>query len=176
MCLRSHPAAHAGGLGNLPLYFEANHGQADPPAQFIARGRDYQFLISPAEAQIVLRKTGAETGGRCGCNLSARIRGRKCPATTELPGKINYLIGNDPAHWHTGVATFAQVRVGQLYPGINLVYYGNQQQLEYDFAIAPGANPDAITIHFDGVDKISHSRRANWFWRWAEAKSASPSR
>ena len=77
---------------------------------------------------------------------------------TGLPGKINYLIGNNPAQWHTGVATFARVRVEQLYPGINLVYYGNQQQLEYDFTIAPGANPDAIKIHFDGVDKISIDR------------------
>ena len=60
-----------------------------------------------------------------------------------------------PAHWRTGVATFARVRVRQLYPGIDLVYYGNQRQLEYDFAVAPGANPDAIKIHFDGVEKIS---------------------
>ncbi len=83
-------------------------------------------------------------------NPRARIHG-----ADELPGKINYLIGNDPAQWHTGVATFAQVRVEQLYPGINLVYYGNPQQLEYDFNIASGADPAAIKIQFNGVDKIS---------------------
>jgi hypothetical protein len=85
-----------------------------------------------------------------GANAQAQISG-----DAELPGKINYLTGNDPAQWRTGVAMFAKVRVGELYPGVNLVYYGNQQQLEYDFAIAPGANPDVIAIHFDGTDKIS---------------------
>ena len=139
---------------NLPLYFEADQGQANVPAQFIARGHDYQFLISPAEAQIVLRKTAAESAAVrmqfVGANAQAQIRG-----DAELPGKINYLTGNDPAQWRTGVAMFAKVRVGELYPGVNLVYYGNQQQLEYDFDIAPGANPQAIAMHFDGVDKIS---------------------
>ena len=85
-----------------------------------------------------------------GANPQAQIHG-----DAELPGKVNYLTGNDPAQWRTGVGMFAKVRIGELYPGINLVYYGNQQQLEYDFAIAPGANPDVIAIHFDGTDKIS---------------------
>ena len=84
-----------------------------------------------------------------GANPRAQIRG-----DAALSGKINYLIGNDPAQWHTGVPTFAKVRVDGIYPGIGLVYYGNQQQLEYDFEVAPGANPDIIKIRFDGVDKI----------------------
>ena len=141
---------------NLPLYFEANQGQADVPAQFIARGHDYQFLISPAEAQIVLRQADAEPAvvhmQFAGANAQAQIHG-----DAELPGKINYLTGSNPAQWRTGVPMFAQVRVGELYPGVNLVYYGNQQQLEYDFTVAPGANPQAIAMHFDGVDKISIS-------------------
>jgi hypothetical protein len=143
---------------NLPLYFEAGQGQANATAQFVARGHDYQFLISPAEAQIVLRKTGAETAvvrmQFVDANARAQIRG-----DAELPGKINYLTGNDPAQWRTGVAMFAKVRVRELYPGVNLVYYGNQQQLEYDFDIAPGANPEAIAIHFDGTDKNSVNSR-----------------
>jgi hypothetical protein len=139
---------------NLPLYFEASQGQANVPAQFIARGLNYQFLISPAEAQIVLRKTTAESAvvrmQFVGANAQAPVSG-----DAELPGKINHLTGNDPAQWRRGLAMFAKVRVSGLYPGINLVYYGNQQQLEYDFDIAPGANPQAIAMHFDGVDKIS---------------------
>ena len=139
---------------NLPLYFEAGQGQANTPAQFIARGHDYQFLIAPAEAQIALRKAAAKPEivrmRFVGANAQAQIHG-----DAELPGKINYLTGNDPAQWHTGLAMFAKVRVEELYPGVNLVYYGNQQQLEYDFAIAPGTNPDVIEIHFDGADKIS---------------------
>ena len=146
-------------FGNLPLYFEAAPSQANHPAQFIARGSDYQFLISPAEVQLNLQKTDAATheiSSRTvrmqfvGANPRAQIQG-----AAELPGKINYLVGNNPAQWHTGVATFGRARVAQLYPGVNLVYYGNQRQLEYDFTIAPGANPGAIKIHFEGVDKIS---------------------
>jgi len=143
---------------SLPLYFEANQGQVDFPAQFIARGRDSEFLISPAEAQFILCKMTApgsfsERTVRMqftGANEGAQISGAEA-----LSGKINYLIGNEPARWRTGVATFARVRVGQLYPGINLAYYGNQRQLEYDFTVAPEANPGVIAIHFDGADNIS---------------------
>ncbi|MFZ1071950.1 MAG: SBBP repeat-containing protein, partial [Verrucomicrobiia bacterium] len=141
-------------FGSMPLYFEANRGQADHSMPFLARGRDSEFLISPTEAQIVLRKEAAEPETVrmqfMGANPQAQIRG-----DSELSGKINYLVGNDPAQWHAGVPIFAKVRVEEIYPGIGLVYYGNQQQLEYDFNVAPGANPDAMQIHFDGVDKIT---------------------
>ncbi|HXR04409.1 MAG TPA: SBBP repeat-containing protein, partial [Verrucomicrobiae bacterium] len=140
-------------FGGLPLYFETNHGQTDPSMPFLARGRDSRFLISPAEARIVLRSAAGPATVRMqfvGANPRAHVHG-----AAELPGKINYLTGNDPAHWHTGLPLFAKVRVEEMYPGIGLVYYGNEEHLEYDFEIAPGANPDAIRIHFDGVDKIA---------------------
>ncbi|MGH7975433.1 MAG: SBBP repeat-containing protein, partial [Limisphaerales bacterium] len=141
-------------LGNLPLYFEANQGQANVPAQFIARGRDSQFLISPTGAQMVLRKSAAENAAVqmrfVGANPSAQICG-----DAGLSGKINYLVGNNPAQWRSDIPTFAKVGVKEIYPSINVVYYGNQQQLEYDFTIAPGANPNAIAIRFDGAKKIS---------------------
>ncbi|HEV2437505.1 MAG TPA: SBBP repeat-containing protein [Verrucomicrobiae bacterium] len=146
------------GLGNLPLCFEANPDQLAGPARFITRGCHYQFLLLPTEVQIARGNTGVQPAEVrmhfAGANPGAQMSGG-----TGLPGKINYLIGNNPAQWHTGVATFAQVRVEQLYPGINLVYYGNQQQLEYDFNIAPGADPEAIKIQFNGVDKISIGAR-----------------
>ena len=158
---------------NLPLYFEASSGQSDIPAQFMARGHDYQFLISPAEAKILLRNTDAGSAivrmQFIGANPQAQIRG-----DAELRGKINYLTGNDPAHWQTGVATFAKVQVGELYPGINLVYYGNQQQLEYDFTIAPGANPDAIAIHFTGTDRISINSRGDLVLKLANGEVRQP--
>ena len=145
---------------NRPLYFEANPGQVDAPAQFIARGRDSQFLISPGAAQFVLGKMTAPGTFSTrtvrlqfvGANDRAQLSGAE-----ELPGKINRLIGNEPARWQTGVATFARVEVGRLYPGVNLTYYGNQRQLEYDLAIAPGADPGVIAIRFDGADGISIS-------------------
>jgi hypothetical protein len=143
-------------LDILPLWFEANHGQVDSPSQFVAHGRDLECLISPAEAEIVLRTTGGKTASTrmqfVGANPSAEISGG-----LDMGGKINYLIGNDPAHWQSGVPTFGQVRVDQVYPGINVVYYGNQQHLEYDFDLAPGANPETITLRFAGADRVSVS-------------------
>jgi len=161
----SAPAQIPSSFGNLPLYFTvASPDQADYPMQFVARGGDYQFLISPTGVQIALTKAAAKPAkvrmNFAGANAGARISG-----DAELPGKINYLIGNNPAQWRTGVATFARVRVEQLYPGINLVYYGNQQQLEYDFALTPGANPKAIKIRFDGVDRISIGARGELILR-----------
>jgi hypothetical protein len=150
------PAQTAVPFGTLPLYFEANQGQANVAAQFIARGRDSQFLISPGGAQMVLRKSTAEIAAVrmqfVGANSSAQIRG-----DAGLSGKINYLVGNDPAQWRSGIPTFAKVSVEEIYPGIGLVYYGNQQQLEYDFTVAAGANLNAIAICFDGVERISIS-------------------
>jgi Beta-propeller repeat len=135
--------------GNLPLFFEAA-----PSAQFLARGRDFEFLISPDESQIILKKNAAESAGVrvrfVGANARAQISGAR-----QLAGKVNYLIGNDPAQWRSGAPTFGAVRVAEIYPGVNLIYHGNQQRLEYDFDIAPGANPEAIRLQFDGADKIS---------------------
>lgn len=134
----------------MPLFFETGPAQTE----FIARGRESQFSISPNEAQIILCKSGAQSSAMqmrfIGANSSAQIRG-----DAELSGKINYLVGNDSAQWRSGISIFGKVSVDEIYPGIGLVYYGNQQRLEYDFTIAPGANPNAIQIRFDGVDKIS---------------------
>ena len=71
-----------------------------------------------------------------------------------LSGKINYLIGNDPSQWRTDLSVFSRVQIEDVYPGINLIYYGSQDQLEYDFVIAPHAKPQSIALHFDEVDKI----------------------
>jgi hypothetical protein len=77
-----------------------------------------------------------------GANSSAAITG-----TEQLRGKANYFIGNDPKKWRTNVPTYARVKYQGIYPGVDLVYYGNQAgQLEYDFVVAPGADPGAISL------------------------------
>jgi hypothetical protein len=91
-----------------------------------------------------------------GANPGAGVAGEG-----ELTGKINYFIGNDPAQWHRGVSTFARVRVQAIYPGVDLVYYGNQQRLEYDFVVAPRADPGAIAIRFDGPENIRVDARGD---------------
>jgi hypothetical protein len=140
-------------LGSRPLGFEAG-GPAGTGSQFIARGTDSEFLIGPAQAQFVLRKAGGLIASCAmqfvGADASARISGG-----AELAGKINCLRGGNPAQWQSGVALFAQVRVEQIYPGVSVVYYGNQRQLEYDFNLAAGVNPNVIALRFGGAEKIS---------------------
>ena len=72
----------------------------------------------------------------------------------ERPGKSHYLIGADPKKWQTDIATYSRVKYKDIYPGVDMLYYGNQQRLEYDFIVAPGANPKAITLAYTGVRKI----------------------
>jgi hypothetical protein len=138
---------------NLPLYFEANNNQTE----FRSTGSGYQFLISSAGVQITLHGPAGSAAVQmelAGANTQAQVQGEG-----ELPGKINYLVGQDSSKWQTGLPTFSKVRLSEIYPGINLVFYGNLQQLEYDFAVAPGADPNVIRIHFQGVDKISITPR-----------------
>src|SRR5216684_1928737 len=79
--------------------------------------------------------------------------GAKVSGLEQLPGKSNYFIGNDPKKWHTRVPTYAQVRYQGAYPGIDVVYYGHHAQLEYDFVVAPGASPKALTLAIAGTGR-----------------------
>jgi Beta-propeller repeat len=81
-----------------------------------------------------------------GANANAQVEG-----VDQLPGKTNYFIGNEPAKWWTNIPTYSKVRYKEVYPGIDLVYYGNQGKLEYDWVVAPGADPGRIVMRFEGV-------------------------
>ena len=164
------------GIPSVPLFFEplSTQTQSSAPQGFVARGHNYHFLITPTEAQMALRRVATATPFSplerdqllepqplitralrmelLGANAGAVVQG-----LGEMPGKINYLIGNDRNKWRTGVATFARVQVKQVYPGIDMVYYGNEHRLEYDFSVAPHADPRAIAIHFTGAKKIEIS-------------------
>ncbi len=139
--------------GRLPLIFEANAGQTDPAVKFLSRGSGYSLFLTPDEAVLALVKApGDGTVLRMtlvGARPSPRITG-----LDELPGKVNYFIGNDPARWRTNIPTYARVKYESVYPGVDLVYYGDRRQLEYDFLVAPGADPKAITLAFEGPDKL----------------------
>ncbi len=84
-----------------------------------------------------------------GANPRAKVIG-----VDELPGKSNYFMGNDPKKWRTNVPTYAKVRYKNVYPGIDLVYYGNAGRLEYDFFVAPGANPNLVRLNFEHAKGI----------------------
>jgi len=80
-------------------------------------------------------------------NLSAPATGLH-----RLPGISNYFIGNDPSRWHTHIPTYEKVQFENVRPGVNLVYYGNQRQLEYDFVLSPGVRPESLRLSFEGSD------------------------
>jgi hypothetical protein len=82
-----------------------------------------------------------------GSNPDPRVVG-----VEELLGKVNYFTGNEPRNWHTNIPTYAKVKYENVYPGVDLVYYGNQRQLEYDFIVAPGVDPSVIKLALQGQD------------------------
>ena len=140
-------------MARLPLRFEANTGQASGDAQFTARGLDYGLRLAPGRAEIAMA-AGRDRGAAVhvtlpGANTRARVTG-----LDSLPGVTHYYRGSDAAAWRTGVRTYARVRYEGVYPGIDLVYYGNQDRLEYDFVLAPGADPSTIRLRPDGVSRI----------------------
>ncbi len=138
-------------LGQLPLRFEPNQGQTDPRVKFLARGAGYGVFLTPDQAVLTLgaRAKSAVVGMQlAGANPNAAVSGN-----AQLPGKSNYFIGSNPAKWHLDVPQFARVRYQGVYPGVDLVYYGNQGQLEYDFEVAPGADPRSIALQFEGPQR-----------------------
>jgi hypothetical protein len=127
----------------LPLEFEQNRGQADKSVLFLARGASgAAYLTRPA----AVFQAGANEVRMtlAGSNSSPVVRGEN-----PLPGVSNYLLGNDRKKWIRGAPHWARVRYAQVYPGIDLLYRGGQQSLEYDFLVAPGADPSAIRLQFD---------------------------
>src|SRR5258706_1590941 len=149
--------------GKLPLQFEANRGQTHEEVRFLSRGAGYSLYLTAGEAVLVLSQPKADTKRDAQAlaksvalrmSLVGAARKPAVSGTDELPGKANYLIGKDRSKWRTDVPTYAKVRYREVYPGIDLVYYGNQRQLEYDFIVAPGADPKKIALGFKGADKL----------------------
>ncbi|MDQ3009098.1 MAG: hypothetical protein M3X11_00120 [Acidobacteriota bacterium] len=141
--------------GKLPLRFEANQGQAAVPVKFIAHGQGYAFFLTDNEAVMEQGKPGqGNTSATLRIKLAGANRQPRISGAAQMPGKMNYFIGNDSTQWKTDMPTYGQVKYEAVYPGIDLVYYGNQQQLEFDFMLAPGADPKQIKVSFAGAQKL----------------------
>jgi uncharacterized protein (TIGR03437 family) len=138
----------------LPLSFEQNRGQADAQAKFLSRGRGYTMLLGQNEVDLRLARQGSQSAANVKMTFRNASAAPLVTGAQPLPGKVNYLIGNDSSQWRTNVPTFARVQYRGLYPGIDLVYYGNQQQLEYDLVVAPNADPNQIRLAFDGIASL----------------------
>jgi hypothetical protein len=157
-------------FSRLPLSFEPNVGQTDSQVKFLTRGPGYNLFLTPDEAVLSLeqptdlsRAHPALTRMRsvvrvelAGANPRVELTGE-----SELPGKSNYFIGNDPREWHTGVPTYAQVRYRGVYRGVDAVYYGRQGDLEYDFVVAPGSDPHQVRFRIVGADTVKVDEAGN---------------
>ena len=159
---RTRPATN---FGQLPLTFEANRGQTDPAVKFLSRGNGYTTFLTTGGMVLSLRPSQQASDANEpnktqapavilqftleGANPNAVVVGED-----PQPGRVNYFIGNNPEQWHTNVPTYGRIRSKNVYPGIDLVYYGNHHQLEYDFEVSPGANPNLIQFGVKGAFQI----------------------
>ncbi len=139
--------------GGMPLLFEKNMGQASSQVSYLSRMPEYTLFLTEREA-VISRNGGGKRASALrmqwlNSNASPTIRGED-----KVAGKTNYLIGDDSSQWHTNVANYTQVKYDDVYPGIDLVYYGNQQHIEYDLTVAPGADPRAIRLRFQGASRL----------------------
>jgi photosystem II stability/assembly factor-like uncharacterized protein len=143
---QSAPAARMTSI-ELPLRFEQ---LGLPATAFVARGAGYAVSVSEAGAMLVLKGSSAAASHRLTLSLvGSRQPGDAHPAS-PLPGVSNYLVGNDPTRWARGVHGYARIEYREVYPGIDVAFYGTQRQLEYDFIVAPGRRPDTIVMAYSG--------------------------
>jgi len=143
-------SSHATASGPLSLAFEENRGQGPAGAPFLARGQGYNIVLNHGGNHVLLRHAGRDVSiatRLVDANREAAIRGEEKQA-----GKVHYIRRNSSL---TDIPTYARVRYERIYPGIDLVYYGNQQRLEYDFIVSPGADANRIALRFEGVDHLS---------------------
>jgi uncharacterized repeat protein (TIGR01451 family) len=157
---------HRGFGANLPFAFESNKGQTDMQVRYLARGPGYSLYLTSRETVLVLQQPG-EPANLAGSQRSAAPRQQVLRlqwqganpepafmAESPLPGISNYFSGSNPVNWHTHIPNFGRVRLQKIYPGVDVVYYGNPGQLEYDFRIEAGADLNRIALRVSGAEKL----------------------
>jgi hypothetical protein len=170
----------------LPMMFEANSGQADPRVKFLSRAPGYTLFLTDQEAVLSLPSgsAGSESANAVqnsqksprpqpdkseARNLTRIVRlkfaGGDTPTAitgrNQLRGKTSYFLGNDPTQWHRNIANYEGVEYRGVYPGVDVVFHGNQQHLEYDFVVAPGADPHAIALDVEGAKHMRITPRGD---------------
>jgi len=176
--------------GKLPLSFEPNQGQTNSQVRFLSRGQGYTLFLTGSEAVLALKKSSVVRTQESEERLTVDSRqltvedrrtkhighgipdsilrmqllnanpGAKATGLDEMQSNANYFIGKDPKNWRTNVPNYAKVKYEAVYPGVDLVYYGNQQHLEYDFILAPGADPSAIQLALNGGGQAGSRQKA----------------
>jgi Abnormal spindle-like microcephaly-assoc'd, ASPM-SPD-2-Hydin/Beta-propeller repeat len=161
--------------GRLPLSFEENVGQTAQEVRYVSHGSGYELFLTPQEAVLGLRTPvtydwsplhrhetlkAIHAAARARTMTAIRMQfeganpGAQISATDRLAKRTSYFIGSDPRKWHTDIRSFARVKYTNIYPGVDLVFYGNHGKLEYDFVVAPGADPKAIRLRLDGARRV----------------------
>ncbi|HEX5410772.1 MAG TPA: SBBP repeat-containing protein [Terriglobia bacterium] len=162
--------------GRLPLSFEVNRGQVSSQARYLARGQGFILFLTQSDAVLQLTKSspgnaaavatpsglqndqpGTVTSGAAGVirlKLLGASQQARITASERLPGNTSYFLGNNPQSWRTNIPNYARVRYQQIYPGIDLAYYGRQGQLENDFLLAPGADPKLVRLGVEGATSV----------------------
>ena len=172
----AHPAIAtndaAARRASLPLYFEPNVGQSDPHVRFLSQSGRYTLFLTDEGAVFSLVGGEIHKGPKLATvnpprqpqpdrlvqsavriRMAGANRHPEMTALEPLPGRVNYLIGNDPSKFHRGVPTYGRVKVSDVYPGIDVVYYGMPTSLEYDIVAAPGADTSRIHLAIEGGAK-----------------------
>ena len=150
------PYRAAPGSGGIPMFFEQNAGQTDERVRFVGRGQAYAVLLTDTEAVFKLAPASRDEQGTdvrmqwIGANTHARV-----VADVPLSGKSNYMLGNDPAAWKTDIPTFGKVKHEEVYPGVDLEFYGKGELLEYDVVVKPGADAHDVRLRFTGTEDVS---------------------
>ncbi len=129
-------------LATAPLRFEP--APQNGPAPFVARGLRFRYDFAPSQATLHARGKSVRLQFE-GATSGASIHGDE-----KLASKTNYYLGNDRSKWRTSVPNFGRLSVHNLYPGIDLVYYGRPSELEYDLSVKPGADPSSIRLRLTG--------------------------
>jgi len=132
-------------MNPMPVAFEPNRGQDASGADFVAYGDGFALSLRPGRADLIAGKT----------RLSTVLAGARKPAPgvgeSRLPGVVNYFEGDDRSRWIAGIPRYGRVRYRAVYSGVDLVYHGRSGMLECDFAVAPGADPGAIRLRYEGA-------------------------
>ena len=178
-----NPTRQAVGMyANSPLHFEENRGQTAREVRFVSHGNGYELFLTSQEAVVALHPSHpldlsanhraayfrARRAAREAANTSV-LRMRLANANRDtriagmepLPGRVDYFVGRDPAKWRTNISSYSRVKYTDVYPGIDLVFYGNQRRLEYDFIVAPGADPNSIALNVEGARKLRLNSRGD---------------
>jgi hypothetical protein len=156
-----HPGFPAEAFGKVNLSFELNQGQVAPPVEFLARGDGYSILLDSGGMSLRLAGTGRLIKAR----LVGSNRGAAGEGITPQAGIVSYFLGQDRRQWLNRIPTYARVRYRQVYDGIDLIYYGKQRRLEYDFVVAPGADPEHIQIAYSGVESLRLDQQGNLLFK-----------